>query len=296
MKIKFLPLAIAAIAFICLSCSGEDNLDVEIHDPNEFFEADPNANDEETQLRKAFENKYGAYLLFNDTIQKQFQALDINGDSVFRVELLSIDYSIGQVAYANNAYTYNYLSTIDEKRASVEFLEQNILNHITNRLMPYSWMLCSQINYDDGKQHPYAAAGQRCIVVATGILSRLRTEAQRTQYVSRVISAILGTLVRNNSGEFGEFHAVSKGYYGLAISASSEEVLRHYARQHGFFDKINGLFNTTTPTEEEDLNMYCTYMLSYSDEYIATTYANYPLVLKKWNIFKNIVYNLGFRF
>ena len=277
-----------------LSCSGEDSVEVNIHDPNAFFEPNPNVSDEESQIRRAFTEKYGAYLLFNDTIQKNFIGYDINGDSVYRVELVSIDYTIGQTAYASNKYTYHYLSSIEDKKEAVAFLEQYVLIHITNKLMPYSWMLCSQINYDES-QHPYAAAGQRCIVVSTGLLSRLKTEAQRAQYVSRIINAILSTLVNKNISSFADFFAVSKGYYGLTITASTEAILRNYAREHGFLDKVNGLWNTNTPSEEEDLDMFCTYLLTYNDEYIETTFKDYPLVLKKWNIFKDVMYSLGFR-
>lgn len=277
------------------SCNGEDNLEADIHDPNAFFEPKPSAQDEESAIRRQFKEKYGAYLLFNDTIQKNFLGFDINGDSVFKVETLSIDYTIGQTAYANNAYTYLYLSTIEEKKAAVDFLEQYVLGHVTNKLMPYSWMLCSQINYDDGSQHPYAAAGQRSIVVATGLVARLRTEAQKKQYVDRILNMILGTLVMNNYDAFSEFLNVSKGYFGIAITASSDDILRNYARQHGFVDIVNGLFNTTTPTEEEDLKLFCTYLLNFNDEYMESTFKDYPLVLRKWDLFKQVIYDLGFR-
>ena len=271
-------------------------MDVDIHDPNTFFEPAPDAHDEESQIRRDFKKKYGAYLLFNDTIQKQFLGFDINGDSVFKVECVSIDYTIGQTAYAGNKYDYLYLSTLEDKKTAVEFLEQYVLSHITNKLMPYSWLLCNQINYDEGSQHPYAAAGQRCIAVSTGLLSKLKTEKQRDQYVNRILMAILSTLVQKNINDFSDFFLISKGYYGTTITASSESILRDYARQHGFLDKVNGTFNTSTPTEGEDLNMFCTYLLAYDDEYIESTFKEYPLVLKKWEIFKNVIYTLGYRF
>ena len=42
--------------------------------------------------------------------------------------------------------------------------------------------------------------------------------------------------------------------------------------------------------------MFCTYLLAYDDEYIESTFKEYPLVLKKWEIFKNVIYTLGYRF
>lgn len=294
-KILYLIAVVAMTSFL-LSCGSEEFMDVDIHDPNVFFEPKPDAQDEESQIRRNFKNQYGAYLLFNDTLQKEFLGFDINGDSVFKIECVSLDYTIGQTAYASDNYTYLYLKTLDEKKEAVAFLEQNILNHITDQLMPYSWMLCQQINYDDGKQHPYAAAGQRCVVVATGLLSRLKTETQRSQYVSRILLSILGTLTTNKTEvAFQDFIEISKGYYGLTISGSSDSVLRDYARQYGFLEKITSLLNTRTPTVEEDLGMFCTYLLTYDDTYVETTFKDYPLVLKKWAVFKEAIFKLGFR-
>lgn len=287
------------IATSIMSCNSEDEEAVNLHDPNEFFEPAPNAQDEESMLRRAFQEKYGCYLLFNDTIQKRYIGDDINGDSVFKTELLALDYTVPQVAYASNYYTYTLLKTIDEKKSAVEFLETHIFKHITNKLMPYSWFLCNQINYDNGSDvsHPYAVAGQRCIAISTGILPRLRTEAQINQYVSRILVSVLGQLLSNNSEAFEEFFALSEGYYSLTFNASSEAVALNYVKTHGFLDKSTNLWGgNETPSHDGDLNVFATYSLNFSDEYIEKNYANYPVVLKKWYLFKEIIGSLGFNY
>ena len=51
-----------------------------------------------------------------------------------------------------------------------------------------------------------------------------------------------------------------------------------------------------TPTKEQDLTMYCTYSMTYTDEQIEQMYADYPNVLKKWRIFKQVMTEIGFVF
>lgn len=293
-----LALLVACVVF--QACSGDDNEAVSLHDPNDFFEPDSGATDEESLMRRQFRERHGAYLLFNDTLQRKFYGTDLNGDSIYWYELLSVDYTVGQVAYASDHYTYLLLSSTDDKRNAVSFLEDYILNHIGGKLMPYSWFLCRQINYDDGssQSHPYAVAGQRAIVVSCGLLSRLRTEAQKRQYVSRIMSAILGELLANKSDYFADFLAVSDGYYSLSFSAANDNVARNYVRNRGFLDQRKNTFGSyyVTPSRAEDLGNFSNYALTYSDEYMEAAFKDYPLVLRKWHIFKETMISLGYTF
>lgn len=281
------------------SCSSEDEEAVSIHDPNAFFAPADNDDSEEAQIRRQFKSKYNAYLLFNDTLQKKFNGIDVNGDSVFWVELLSLNYTTAQVSYHSEKYTYDYLASLEERKEALAFLEEEILSHISGKLMPYSWFLCSQINFDDGStsNHPYAAAGQRAIVIATGLLPRLKTEAQRKQFINRVLIGMMGQLVANNISAFDDFFEVSKGYYGINFTASSDAVAQNYCRSHGFLDKSSSVWGGyATPSETADLSTFSTYVLTYDDEYIEKQYVNYPLVLKKWYIFKDVLKSLGYKF
>ena len=65
------------------SCSESGSMDVDIHDPSCFFEPSEDDNSLEANLRRAFQYKHNAFLLFNDTLQHRFNGLDINGDSTF---------------------------------------------------------------------------------------------------------------------------------------------------------------------------------------------------------------------
>lgn len=287
------------LALLCLmACSAEDTPDdVVLHDPSAFFEPAADDMSEEAQMRREFQKRYGAYLLFNDTIQKRYIGTDVNGDTVYFVERLSLGYSIPQTAFATEAYSYDLYTNIEDKQAALEFLENHILTHVTGKLMPYSWLLCNLIHYNSGSltSTPYAAAGQRAIVVSTGMLSRLQTEAQLQQYVARVLVAFLGQLAANNSKAFTEFFEISEGYYSVTFSASTDAAADNYSRSHGFLDRASTLWgNYCTPGQTEDLNAYATYLLNYDDEYIERVYADYPLVRQKWALFKRIITELGY--
>lgn len=293
-------LALLVACAVFQACSGDDNEAASLHDPNDFFEPDSGATDEESLMRRQFRERHGAYLLFNDTLQRKFYGTDLNGDSIYWYELLSVDYTVGQVAYASDHYTYLLLSSTDDKRNAVSFLEDYILNHIGGKLMPYSWFLCRQINYNNGSavSHPYSVAGQRAVVVSCGMLARLRTEAQKQQYVSRIMSAILGQLLANRQDEFASFFAVSEGYYGLNFNAANDNVARNYVRNRGFLDQRKNTFGSyyVTPSQTEDLGNFSNYALNYSDEYMEAAFKDYPLVLRKWRIFKETMISLGYTF
>lgn len=282
------------------SCSESGSMDVDIHDPSCFFEPSEDDNSLEANLRRAFQYKHNAFLLFNDTLQHRFNGLDINGDSTFWTERLALDYEIGQTAYPSNSYDYTNLTSVEDKEMAVDFLETYVLPHIGEKLMPYSWYLCGQINYrastTSAPSHPYAATGQRCIVVAFSQLKKLKTDAQKQQFVSRILTAILPQLAMNKNDAFEEFYAVSDGYYDRTTSDDITEA-RHVVRYYGFLDYVKNTWgHCATPTKEKDMTMYCTYSLTYTDEQIEQMYAAYPVVLKKWRIFKKVMTDIGFVF
>ena len=300
---KIYPLSALLLLAGCLTwtaCSEDESLDLETHDPSSFFEPADSDESPEAVLRRTFQQKHNSFLLFNDTLQHRFNGLDINGDSTFWTELLALDYVVGQTAYPSNGYTYNNMTSVEDKANAVTYLEENILPHISARLMPYSWYLCGQINYRQSStaapSHPYAATGQRCIVVAFSQLKKLKTDAQRKQFTSRILTAILPQLASNRIEAFDAFYQVSEGYHDRTTTDNVTEA-RHVVRYYGFLDYVKNIWgHCATPTKEQDLTMYCTYSMTYTDEQIEQMYADYPNVLKKWRIFKQVMTEIGFVF
>ena len=58
------------------SCSEDYDLDLDIHDPSCFFEPSEGDNSQEANLRRAFQQRHNAFLLFNDTLQHRFNGND----------------------------------------------------------------------------------------------------------------------------------------------------------------------------------------------------------------------------
>lgn len=114
-----------AAAMCFTACESEDPLQPSNADTNPFI-TDDNADDEESLLRKEFYSKNSCYLLFNDTLNTG--------------ELLDIGYMM-TASQNNNAYKYDYLTTIEEKHLATQFVEQYLLPHLGKKLRPFSSFL-----------------------------------------------------------------------------------------------------------------------------------------------------------
>lgn len=293
--LHILLLAAAVTGFV--SCAEED-VEVKVHDICSFFEPAPDDNSEEAQIRRAFREKYHSYLLFNDTIQRSYVGPDINGDPYYDIETLGIDYTVGQNSYAGNKYTYIIHTEMDEKKEGLEFVETYLLPHITGNLQPFSWFVCKQINFTDteGKpaSHPYAAVGQRCVAVSTGVLSKLKTDAQRAKVVESCLLAMLGPMLKNHESELSRFYSLTTAGNLATIGASTEADATAVARRHGYIGIVRSTWGSfQTPSRETDTNQFASYLLQYDDEYMEQNFADYPLILRRWYVFKEILAEIG---
>lgn len=307
---KYLTL-LATIALlatpILTSCSSEDEPEADIHNPTDFFRPADGDNSEEAQLRRSFFEKYGSYLLFNDTLQRKLLGTDINGDPRYFVETVDLTYTIGQTGYGSSQVTYSftYLDTWEKKTAIHDFASTFILPHFNGAFRPYSWLLTNVITGKLGRSinaetsRPYAAVGQRCIAIAGNyLLLRDRTDAQKTNYANRVLNIIVGEMVKMHSGAFADFYSVSADYYTLQPSdvSSSGSLKQEDYYRYGFLGKGGGALSSTLTTRDADLSAYANSIITTPEETIKSRYADYPLVLQKYDIMRSILTELGYVF
>jgi len=293
-------LAACTLALALASCAKEDALTPDFSNPSDNFA--PKADDQspEAQLRRQFFSQTGCYLLFNDTIQHNLLGTDINGQPRYFTETVDLTYAVGQSASIMMKYSYTYLQTMEQKQQLTDFLQQYVLPHLTRKLRPYSWLLCSIINsYKDSyssPSQPYAASNQRCVVVAGNyILQRERTDAQKTQYAKRILNAIVGQLASNQSSAFEEFFQYSADYYDKNYSALGFSGTPSTAElyQLGF---LSSTAISSFPSMTTDLSTYALMVIQYSDEELAAMYANYPIILKKASVVRMVLIELGYVF
>ena len=132
-------------------------------------------------------------------------------------------------ADANNAYTYLYLSTIEEKKAAVDFLEQYVLGHVTNKLMPAEKAMPLEETLELLRQYDFTHQ-RRCSFeyICFGGLNDTPT------YGREIARLLQGLECRVNLIRFHEIP-------GVDLPASDEkrmESLRDYLTAHGVFTTI----------------------------------------------------------
>lgn len=290
----FLPLCL--FTFLLVSCGGDEDIDVSFRDPSLNFQPAQDDQSFTAQLRRQFQEKYGSYLLFNDTLQHVYQGDDPNGTPVYFTERLDIDYSVGSTTLTNARYYYTLIEGDSLKQEAVDFMEQFILPHLTGKLKPYSWLLCVRVNGNDNMNRPitantYSQVGQRAAVVAFNyIFSRKRNDSQKQNFANRVINGIVGQLAYNNTDAFTHFYSYSSEYYNVNFPSPAPSVEEQ--RQRGFISTGAGSY----PSQQADLNTFVATLVTNDYAALQTRYANYPIILQKLAACRETLISLGYVF
>lgn len=300
MKRKIQIILAACMAVMLMTACGEDDetLGTEYQDPTVNFIPNPSANDETSVLRREFKEKYGSYLLFTDTLQHYQIGIDVNGDPKYFTELLNILYAVGQSLPLTDTQKYTYFTDIEEQRKVVDYMDQYILNHITGKLRPFSWFLAKTIEVTDNQRRvtrPFAACGQRTIVVSLGQALRLSESGKKT-LATRILNTIIGQLAQNNSDAFSEFFAISGTQYSRSMSVPEGTTREKYLFDNGFISPSTANANLYFPSQKDDLQAYSLVVISYTDERIENTYGQYPLVMNKIKMMREVLTKLGYVF
>lgn len=291
-------LMVAAI-LVTAGCK-DDKVTVDVKDVTVPFMPAVSDNSEEAQLRREFYGAYGSFLLFNDTLQHYQTGVDVNGEPHYFTELLDLTYEVGMSTYSNSKYAFTLLTDMESKRVGVTYVRDYLLPHITGKLIPYSWLLVDKITRDfiGSVSSPYAATGQRAVVVACNMLPRL-TDAQKVQYTRQVMNVIIAKLASDNAEAFDEFFAVSQADYDGTFpdprtTAANTAILNEagfICRGQSLGSDVNGLY----PSRDLDLNAFARQVAATTPEAFGKKYANYPLVLRKFEIMRAVLLDLGYK-
>lgn len=300
MKRKIQIILAACMAVMLMTACGDDDetLGTEYQDPTNNFIPNPSANDDTSVLRREFKEKYGSYLLFTDTLQHYQIGIDVNGDPKYFTELLNILYAVGQSLPLTDTQKYTYFTDIEEQRKVVDYMDQYILNHITGKLRPFSWFLAKTIEVRNNLgeiNRPFAACGQRTIVVSLGQALRLSESGKKT-LATRILNTIIGQLAQNNSDAFTDFFAISGALYSRSMSVPEGTTRNEYLYNNGFISPASSSPDYYFPSQKDDLQAYSLIVISYTDERIESTYGQYPLVMKKIQMMKEVLTQLGYVF
>ncbi|MCR5313739.1 MAG: hypothetical protein K6E54_08910 [Bacteroidaceae bacterium] len=294
-------ISIILSVILCLTACSEDKIEANYKDVTVPFIPATDDNSTEAEMRRSFFAEHGSYLLFNDTLQHIELGRDVNGNMQYFTELLDITYEVGSTSTTNNKFSFSIISTDENKKIAIDYLENYILPHISGKLKPFSWFLANKITRDYiGKiSTPYAVAGQRAIIIATYLLPKL-SDAQKIQYTRQIMNTIIGKLATDNAAAFDAFTTISSQYYNQKFTTpESDAENADILANAGFIckgqDELKTDQNGYYPSQYLDIQAYARLITANTMDVIKTKYAEYPLILQKSEIAYNILTSLGYK-
>jgi len=294
-------------ALFCIgmgACSEEDGLTEEFDPRASYYMPAESATDEESVLRRDFFKEENCYLLFHDTLSKEPLGPDYNGVMRYKIETIDLSYILGaSIPSVSSGYEFEFLSSVEEKKAAVDFVKSQLLSHFSASLRPFSWLLAKRITFVDwqGPVDHKLVCGESCTAVALGEILSLSAEEKRVLGDEVRISALTGIMAAKGD-VLRNFYAVSDGFYKnwfFSDYDGTEEGNRAYLLEHGFICKgvsawTGSESNGICPDKERDCGAYIRLVLEHTDAEVEAMYERSSLVLKKYGVMKELINKLGY--
>ncbi len=292
MKLKII--STIGLVFILLGCKKEREL---IPNPVEInlFAVPEDANDPESLLRRQFFTDEDTYLLFNDTLRKEYQGKDAYGDDTWFVERVNIDYAI------NNTGDWGRVTPligILQKQQAIDFVKVNILSHLGPKLRPYSLLLTDNYAIYDSYRKTWKKynikSGIRCVALSLADVLQ-QNSIQQQVYINEVLFEILNSaLSKQQDDVLADFYAFSAQYHSLdkAEDLGWPYVLNDAkVREIGFLKDVSRYY---LPSKKQDLDAFLQQVLTTKRADFVLSYGAYPLLLAKYDKLNEILTKLGF--
>lgn len=309
-------ISIAAIAMLPLltSCSSSDDVTAGPAEQDIFLHP-YGATAADQALQEAFYKKNKLYVLFNDTLSKKQTSVNPDGTPFYEYKDIDMRYNLHGFALTSEAavFSYEYLTSDADKAAAVSFLDNEFLPSLGESLRPISFLLVDQISYvyDYYGSKVWGTAqvwpGWRCTAVAMHGIGSMDA-AQRNQLRLTLLQAIVASKIGGvEESKFDEFYSYCNDYYSKY--AMYDDALPFFEKYPtpmdlGLLDNTVsyyrwnsdaslGLVMYNIAAKSYDLQDYTNTIFKYSEEEFMAKYGEYPIVVKKYQVLKAIIEELG---
>lgn len=260
-------------------------------------------------LQEAFYRDEKVYVLFSDTLSSQYLGNDPQGNPCYSYHVIDMAYSL--TGYSQDKFKFSYLETDAEKESAAQFIRENLLPRLSESNRPYSVLLVNSIaqytNQYTGlvavSPAPVVYSGWQCTAVAVEGVGEM-DDAELAVYQRSLLKAIVNTKMATvDESVFEEFYSFCLAYYGT-YGMDTEEAF--YLKEHyptlkdlGFLSAYaymdNPSFNAfyNFKAKEYDLSDYIDAIFSSTKEEFLAENADYPIVIEKYNILREIIADLG---
>lgn len=290
--------------------------DVEIGPLEEDYYLTPyGASTNDQLLQHQFYNTNQIYLLFNDTLQKEQTSVYPDNTPFYKYQTVNLGYSMtGSLSSDDNIFEFEYINSDEDKQVATQFVQDKILLSLGPDLRPFSFLLVNKIsyyvsntstNFEMRLTNPVIFQGWRCTAVAVNGLTGM-TDDEQTTYRNQILKTIVAGKVSNlDPSIFDPFYSFCSQYYGtykmdLGGSTEVEEFMKIYPTMMdmGFlsayaYGNPYGFYMYNFKAKSYDLEDYTNALFEYNEEEFTNLYGQYPIVMQKYHILKQIIADLG---
>lgn len=305
--LKNIMLLSSVVMPLLCSCSSSDDVVAGPLEENTYLHP-YGASAADQALQTSFYEKNKIYVLFNDTISKTQVSVNPDGTPYYDFEDVNMGYSLMgyEVNTKASVFRYKYLEDKD-KAAAVDFLSNSLLPSLGKSLRPFSFLLVDGIDYvysyygSDVWSSAEVWAGWRCTAIAMkgiGTMSAEEKNAFRLKLLQAIVSNKISSI---EASKFDEFYSFCNDYYSkYAMREDADPFLAKYPTTYDFgllsaysWGQPNGFSIYNIKAKEYDLEDYTNALFATSEAEFMAQYGQYPIVVKKYQILKAIIEELG---
>ncbi len=289
---KIYYIILLCLLTVTFSCNKED--DLEPTDMRyDYFTVSPDANDEESLLRRKFYEDHNIHLLFNDTLRHEQRGTYADGTPHWFTELLDLSYDI---TTTKNETRFTYIRDYQKQEEGIRYAETYILPHLGEGLRPYSIFLVETLEEDDwGWKNIFYYNGKRCLALATQGIAGMEEEELKERCID-----IFYNIVYNKTNyydeELNEFMALGNNLHGETLESAglSDDPTNEEIYALGFLTWST--WYQEFPSRSSDFTSFLKAVFYQKEEDFKARYASYPLILQKYDIMKEVVKQKGYIF
>lgn len=297
------------MSMYCVACSGEDDLNPSFEDNNWWVNID-NPNDPLDHMIFGVYEQYGVPIFYNDTVGMVSRGEDAFGNPNIYYEVIKLNYTIlGGVSDAP-VVLYSLASNQEDITDGVELLRDYVLPKLPENIpAPKSYLLVDTLwqGLASGQIRYSSSAYAGKTAVAVGKLSEIKrmTDAEKLLFGGEILAApIASTIYSKYSNDLLKpffsvlTQDVNQFYgYGQKVDINNTSKYNPYyapCEEYGFLkpaqDKeiIEGALYYF-PQREQDVKDYVALYLGFTEAQVQEIYGNYPHVLKKYGIVKEVI-------
>lgn len=298
-------IAFSAVAFA--SCSDDEEiLEPSSNYVDNKFAVPADATGPEADMRRAFYNTHGTYLMFDDNLGRSISGYTATGEPIWIDE--KIDFLYNLTDYGLDAPKLTFIETMEEKEQAVAFLEERVMPRIAGGgLAPFSILPVTNIQTYRKKptgrgyawQDAYTVSCWRCLAISTREWLDADNDEDKRMIEGAIMKDLLSVRFTVDNAAAEEFLAVSKEYYyedlyDIIDEWDEDEPDMTLVYNLGFLSYDD--YWNCAPSDKDDFNEFFDILFDMEENEFMETYGDYPLIVRKYNLMKEALIALGFKF